>query len=1241
MYDNEVEAHSGDTIDQVKVAAQGSLNYRPNVVLINAGTNDCRLVIDIMNAGRRMRSLIESILSADGMDKTTIILSTLIPSTEGNTAAYRPNVNAQYRQVVSDMQADGVSIVLADMDPEYPDKGNGWLAFPDDFIHNGVVDSTHPNEQGYSKMAYVWYKAILDASDKGFLKTPNEMDSTTGSCEKQYGDGVYAGGLTQRGSGEQDGIYYHSSESKGIVLSVLSDFDRRQWFFARLFRQDRDDLLGWFDKPDGSVAYGTWRNTGNPSNMFVKVADTSVGDNCIQPGVNFIDINADGLDDFVCIAKDGTAYASINQGDGTDSMPPSFKYIGKIKVSEGYPQERVRLADIDGDGRADYCVLADNGDITCWRNGWIEDVPKYWQPLGKRFTGKGMGDINGVRFEDINGDGRDDWPWLNEVGQTTTWTNSRSCHKGQEGDGLNVAWRQGVAKGQSAGPTHYGMSGFGDKGLRDRVHFARIYGEPQDFGLLGRQDYVFMEHTEEDTGKRRFDMHVWKNVGSGATKIRADGNRYCNILGHDNGMMDYVWILSKGDMHIYTNQGLKSVENDGPNFWGPNYNIFDPAAQAIGRDLSRRDLHLIDWDGDGACDIVWTDPDNQNRPQLWRNRIKETGNFDWEWHSNPAPDLYCPEKHGLGLFDNPVHFADISGNGRGDYLCVEKDGRSWGFVHNEDDTWVYIDQFKFSEGKDRANLHWADVNGDGKADMIHTNKFNGDGTVWLNKGRKDIGGSRYEWEPVGVRYQGAVAGSCTYFPDLDGNGRADMHSVIDSLANKAETWFSRCGRPNKVGDDGGVFDPHLPVMPAGEDDTGGGDSDYDPDKDTDGLDDDSEMCPGVYQHIDDIPDDVDGVCAPQYIMQTMLTMLKNDIQNYTDILADGYDNKFKTYSQAVVEGAPQIIRDFYMDHGVDYFSCIVAEFQPFCGTCHVDWGTSDPRCRYCTGDKEGTGYMNISEPCPPDTSLRGSTPENPFPQTTYWSFQSDEKADDFYGDLLTETGIPRGLTYITSYNHQGDPMQCHEYPRCFKSGWDFGVPKVASGYGTDDVANPKDIIGQYLGKTDDLQKGLETAIIAQRINSRRSWSGNDMVDAVSLPVMMIHQAVESMQQVVDTAEEIEAAKRKQMILLFLSAFLLLIPIGGEIISAINGFATVGRFLALAGEAALTGVDIYSVANDPSSAPFVVFSYILGAGALADAVKINKAAAARRAMHADDVTKLGDTLSKGMTKIDTIMKVCKL
>lgn len=215
------------------------------------------------------------------------------------------------------------------------------------------------------------------------------------------------------------------------------------------------------------------------------------------------------------------------------------------------------------------------------------------------------------------------------------------------------------------------------------------------------------------------------------------------MMGHDNGMMDYVWIHSTGHMRLYPNRGLVEVPTDGSSFWGANEMIFDPTQEQIGMKLDRRDLHLADWDGDGACDIIWTDPDNQNKVQVWRNKIKDTGSFGWEYNSNAADELYCPEHRGLGFFDRPVHFADVSGNGKADYLCVEKDGRTWGWV-NGDDGWEYIDQFKYSEEKDRANLHWADVNGDGKADMISTDKFSGDGSVWYNLGRRDIKGSRYE-----------------------------------------------------------------------------------------------------------------------------------------------------------------------------------------------------------------------------------------------------------------------------------------------------------------------------------------------------------------------------------------------------------------------------------------------------------------------------------------------------------------
>lgn len=158
--------------------------------------------------------------------------------------------------------------------------------------------------------------------------------------------------------------------------------------------------------------------------------------------------------------------------------------------------------------------------------------------------------------------------WVRDDGMTKTFTAAHSCKKGQEGDGLNVAWRQAFHKGHTAGKqwAHLGMTDFqtdDEVNLSDRIHFARIYGTPSAFGNLGRQDYVFMQHDEHD-GKQRFQMLVWKNMGEGGTKLLADGDKYCNMVGHNNGMEDYVWTLSTGQMTLYINRGKDSVSNSDP-----------------------------------------------------------------------------------------------------------------------------------------------------------------------------------------------------------------------------------------------------------------------------------------------------------------------------------------------------------------------------------------------------------------------------------------------------------------------------------------------------------------------------------------------------------------------------------------------------------------------------------------------------------------------------------------------------
>lgn len=128
---------------------------------------------------------------------------------------------------------------------------------------------------------------------------------------------------------------------------------------------------------------------------------------CEAEGVNFIDMNADGLDDLVCIDSKGNAYLSINRGDGDaqSKKPPSFKNLGLIKTTETTKRKYVFLADIDGDGRGDYAVANEVDRIwsdSFWRNGGVGDKPEYWQALGGRSSRYDNPAVR--RYEDVNGD---------------------------------------------------------------------------------------------------------------------------------------------------------------------------------------------------------------------------------------------------------------------------------------------------------------------------------------------------------------------------------------------------------------------------------------------------------------------------------------------------------------------------------------------------------------------------------------------------------------------------------------------------------------------------------------------------------------------------------------------------------------------------------------------------------------------------------------------------------------------
>ena len=71
-------------------------------------------------------------------------------------------------------------------------------------------------------MAAVFYQAIHRALAANTVVAAGDFSTGPTICDKFAGTGIDAGGLTQRGSGYDDGIYYHDSVEKGVsVLSIL------------------------------------------------------------------------------------------------------------------------------------------------------------------------------------------------------------------------------------------------------------------------------------------------------------------------------------------------------------------------------------------------------------------------------------------------------------------------------------------------------------------------------------------------------------------------------------------------------------------------------------------------------------------------------------------------------------------------------------------------------------------------------------------------------------------------------------------------------------------------------------------------------------------------------------------------------------------------------------------------------------------------------------------------------------
>lgn len=75
--------------------------------------------------------------------------------------------------------------------------------------------------------------------------------------------------------------------------------------------------------------------------------------------------------------------------------------------------------------------------------------------------------------------------------------------------------------------------------------------------------------------------------------------------------------------------------------------------------MSRRGLHVDDWDGDGKADIIGVTDRETGELKVWQSRW-DGSKFDWEEEDIADSENRCGEGWGLLYSDHAAYFADVT-----------------------------------------------------------------------------------------------------------------------------------------------------------------------------------------------------------------------------------------------------------------------------------------------------------------------------------------------------------------------------------------------------------------------------------------------------------------------------------------------------------------------------------------------------------------------------------------------------
>ncbi|MGW1281346.1 GDSL-type esterase/lipase family protein [Streptomyces tsukubensis] len=176
-----------------------------------------------------------------------------------------------------------------------------------------------------------------------------------------------------------------------------------------------------------------------------------------------VDINGDGLADYLVVDDNGATRAWLNTGPGTWSDQGVI-----ASGSAAWTDDQVRFADVGGDARADYLVVEANGATRAYINTGGNGRGG-WQDKGYIATGSSAWTSDQVRFADIGGDARADYLVVEANGATRAWLTSTDTTTGN----IRLTDQGVIASGSAAWTA-------------DQARFADVVGD-------ARADYLVVE----------------------------------------------------------------------------------------------------------------------------------------------------------------------------------------------------------------------------------------------------------------------------------------------------------------------------------------------------------------------------------------------------------------------------------------------------------------------------------------------------------------------------------------------------------------------------------------------------------------------------------------------------------------------------------------------------------------------------------------------------------------------------